>query len=89
MTEPEVSWAPRFARGARLARDRVRGVDLLLVPERVIRLNRTASAVLGMCDGTRTVDGIAEALDCACRGPGIREDLVAFLHRARRERWLT
>src|SRR5437879_1222964 len=55
VTELSPDWTPRLGRGARLHSDAVRGVDLLLVPERAVTLNPTASAVLGMCDGTRTV----------------------------------
>jgi len=33
-----------------LRRDRVRGGDLLLMPERVVELNGTAAAILRLCD---------------------------------------
>jgi len=88
VTELSPDWTPRLGRGARLHRDAVRGVDLLLVPERAVTLNPTASAVLGMCDGTRTVADISEALSVRYEGPELRADLDAFLAAARRERWL-
>jgi pyrroloquinoline quinone biosynthesis protein D len=64
-------------------------MDLLLVPERVVTLNTTAGAVLGLCDGTRTVSAIRQALEARYEGPELGADLGAFLAAARRERWLT
>ena len=88
MTELGPKWTPRLGRGARLQRDTVRGVDLLLVPERVVILNPTASAVLGMCDGIRTVAEISDSLSARYEGPELRADLDGFLSAARREHWL-
>jgi coenzyme PQQ biosynthesis protein PqqD len=53
---------PRLARRARLRRDPVGGGDVLLYPERGLALSASASEVLRLCDGTRTVAAIAEAL---------------------------
>ncbi|HET9599198.1 MAG TPA: pyrroloquinoline quinone biosynthesis peptide chaperone PqqD [Anaeromyxobacteraceae bacterium] len=53
---------PRLARRARLRRDPVGGGDVLLYPERGLALSPSASEVLRLCDGTRTVAGIADAL---------------------------
>jgi pyrroloquinoline quinone biosynthesis protein E len=53
---------PRMARGARVRVDRRDGTPVLLSPERGLRLSRTAAAVVELCDGTRSVDAIVEAL---------------------------
>jgi pyrroloquinoline quinone biosynthesis protein D len=82
------TWAPRLRRGGRLHRDDARGVDLLLVPERVIRLSDTASAVLRLCDGARTVADIVLELQARYEGTQLRSEVVAFLGQARDERWL-
>lgn len=82
------TWAPRLQRGGRLHRDDTRGVDLLLVPERVIRLSDTASAVLRLCDGARTVAEIVLEVQARYEGSQLRSDVVAFLCQARDERWL-
>ncbi|MBW8766572.1 MAG: pyrroloquinoline quinone biosynthesis peptide chaperone PqqD, partial [Geodermatophilales bacterium] len=46
---------PRLAAHVRLTFDRARERHVLLTPESVTVLNATAAAVLGLCDGERTV----------------------------------
>jgi pyrroloquinoline quinone biosynthesis protein D len=53
---------PRLAPHGRLAFDRSRGTPVLLAPETVTTLNETGAAITGLCDGTRTVERIAEEL---------------------------
>ena len=53
---------PRLAAKARLQADRVSGDPVLLYPEGAVRLNRTAVAVVRLCDGRRTVGEIVAEL---------------------------
>lgn len=53
---------PRLPRGVRLKHDQVRGEWLLLAPERVVKANPIAVAVLEKCDGVRTLRGIIDEL---------------------------
>ena len=53
---------PRLPRGVRLKHDTVRGEWLLLAPERVVKANAVAVAVLERCDGARTLDDIVDDL---------------------------
>ena len=53
---------PRLARQARLEWDPVRKRQVLLAPEGVLVLNQTGAAILGLCDGERTVVEIVEEL---------------------------
>jgi pyrroloquinoline quinone biosynthesis protein E len=73
---------PRLAPGARVRIDRRDGTPVLLSPERGLRLSETAAAVVGFCDGKRSVEAIVEAL--AGRYPEtdralIHRDVVALL----------
>jgi pyrroloquinoline quinone biosynthesis protein D len=61
VTETSVA-KPRLANGVRLHWDRVRERHVLLYPEGALVLNETATAVLELCDGERTVDDIAGEL---------------------------
>jgi len=53
---------PRLAAKARLKWDAVREKHLLLYPEGVLVLNKTAHDVLALCDGQRDVAEIVKAL---------------------------
>ncbi len=54
--------APRLKPGVRLHRDRVRGRDVLLAPERVVELDEAALAILSRLDGATGLAAIAAAL---------------------------
>ena len=70
---------PRLARRAVLRHDDVRSLDLVLLPERVVKLNTTAAEVLRLCDGGRTVGDIILALQARFEGPSLEGDVVALL----------
>ncbi len=65
---------PRLSGKARLRVDRVSGATFLLYPERGLRLNATAAAILSLCDGCRNVAEIARAASHGTDiGPGESE----------------
>jgi pyrroloquinoline quinone biosynthesis protein D len=70
---------PRLVTGARLGYDEVREQHVLLVPEGVVRLNRTAAEVLELCDGERSLDDIVGALSARYEGPDLRSDVEALV----------
>jgi pyrroloquinoline quinone biosynthesis protein D len=81
-----VSDRPKLAPAARLRFDKIDQKQLLLSPERGLVLNETAAAILELCDGTRTVAEIAEAL--RARWPKADEGEVADFVARLRERGL-
>lgn len=66
---------PRFPSGVRLHRDAVRNRDVLLYPEGALVLNDTATAVLELVDGVRTIDEIAAELSARFGGADVRDDV--------------
>ena len=78
--EEAVPGRPRLARKALLRYDPVRATELLLLPERVIKLNSTGAAVLRLCDGHRTVAEIVEQLQSRYETPDGAE-VAGFLAR--------
>ena len=74
---------PRLARRAMVRHDDVRGVDMVLLPERVITLNRTAAAVVHLCDGRRSVGQIVVALKATFDGPDVEADVRHLLDQLR------
>ena len=65
---------PRLRRGVRLVFDHTRGLQVLLYPEGVLVPNPTATAILTLCDGDRTLADIAVAL--GKQYEGVRADQV-------------
>jgi pyrroloquinoline quinone biosynthesis protein E len=66
---------PKLARKARVRPDPRDGVPVLLSPERGLRLNESAAAVIALCDGTRTRDEIVSSL--ASRHPDAARERIA------------
>lgn len=56
------SAVPRLPRGVRMRFDSVRNSQVLLAPERTFDLDETATAVLALVDGQRTIAQIATEL---------------------------
>ena len=78
---------PRLAPHVRLAFDPARERHVLLTPESVTVLNGTAAAVLGLCDGERTVAEIVAELHR--RYDRVVDDEVRrFLARLVAKRWV-
>jgi pyrroloquinoline quinone biosynthesis protein D len=59
---------PRLRRGVRLSFDQVRDTHVLLFPEGVLVPNKTAAAVVELCDGIRAVTDITAVLEKRYRG---------------------
>lgn len=70
MTAPE---RPRLARKARLRHDRLSGRDVLLAPERALFLSASAAEVLVLCEGTRSLAEVVEALQARHREASIAD----------------
>ncbi|GAA3974801.1 hypothetical protein GCM10023085_66630 [Actinomadura viridis] len=75
-------------RSVMLRYDRVRGTDLLLMPERAVRLGGAGGAILRLCDGRRTVADIIAELGETFPGAPLADEVPAFLERIRAEGWL-
>ncbi|MFE7171379.1 pyrroloquinoline quinone biosynthesis peptide chaperone PqqD [Streptomyces sp. NPDC057616] len=81
-------WRPRLAPAIVLRHDRARDTDLLLLPERVVVLRGAAGAVVGLCDGTRSVRDIVDELAGRFPGTPVATDVPPFLDDMRKEGWL-
>ena len=88
MTELVFSSRPNLARKARLRYEEVRKVDLLLLPERVVKLNPTGAAILRLCDGRRTVREIAQELETQYGQTALEQDILEFLQRVSEQGWI-
>ena len=71
---------PALWRLARVEFDPVRQQRVLLYPEGVVLLNDTGAAILGLCDGRRSIAAIAAALEEQYRC-NVMADVIEYLSR--------
>ena len=89
MPEPlSLESRPAQARKARLRYEEVRQADLLLLPERVVKLNPTGAAILRLCDGQRTVREIVQELESQFGQTGLENDVLEFLSNVSAQGWV-
>ena len=89
MTEMQsVPRTPRLNRGFRLQWEDAQNCHVLLYPEGMIRLNRSAGEILQCCDGATSVDTIVATLEQKFNVPGLRQDVEGLLAHAFTENWI-
>lgn len=88
MMQLTLSERVRLRRPARMKYDQTRQAELLLLPERVVRLNPTAGAILRLCDGERTVAQTIEELELQYKQSNLKEDILDFLMQAIDKGWV-
>jgi pyrroloquinoline quinone biosynthesis protein D len=88
-TEPGAGGRPRVGAGFRLQWEPVQDCHVLLYPEGMVKLNRSAGEILARCDGERSVEAIVAELEQAFATSGLEGDVRAFLDIAARQRWVT
>jgi pyrroloquinoline quinone biosynthesis protein D len=79
---------PRIGHGFRLQWEQAQGCHVLLYPEGMVRLNRSAGEILARCDAQADVAGIVTGLEAAFSATGLRADVERFLVMARTQRWV-
>jgi len=79
---------PRVARGFRLQWEAAQDCHVLLYPEGMVKLNRSAGEILTRCTGTASVAEIVADLETAFGATGLQADVEAFLGMARQQRWV-
>ena len=62
MSTDDNAWRPRLASRARLKFDPIAKQEMLLFPEAALALNETGAAIVRLCDGARSIDGIVDQL---------------------------
>ena len=80
---------PRIGHGFRLQWEPAQDCHVLLYPEGMVKLNRSAGEILSRCDGERTLAAIVADLEGAFSTTGLRPDVEAFLGIASQQRWVS
>jgi len=78
----------QLAPGVRLKDDEERQCKLLLMPELIVKLNRSASEVLELVDGHRTIEAIYSELAVRYEDETLHRDLAEFLMDALNRGWI-
>lgn len=74
--------------GFRLKDDETRECKLLLMPEAIVKLNHSASEVLELVDGNRTIEMIYSELAARYEDETLHKDLAEFLTDAHSRGWI-
>jgi pyrroloquinoline quinone biosynthesis protein D len=85
---PTTDTVPRIGSGFRLQWEAAQACHVLLYPEGLVRLNRSAGEILARCDGEHSVAAIVAELEAAFGTAGLAGDVLAFVDIAGRQRWL-
>ncbi len=76
-----------------MRRDNVRDCMFLLLPERAVKLNKTAAAILELCDGKHSISQIDSELgiNFSQSEPNTNktQELITFLERVTEQGWIT
>lgn len=87
-TTPALPQHPKLNRLFRLQYEDAQKTHVLLYPEGMVKLNQSASEILLLCDGTRTVTQIVAALEAKFNAEGLQADVQSMLEEAVRRNWL-
>jgi len=80
---------PRVSKQFRLQWEEAQQSWVLLYPEGMVKLNGSAGEIMKRVDGTKSLDGIVEALQSAFPdAPDLRADVVDFLEVAHGNGWI-
>ncbi|MFT3666113.1 pyrroloquinoline quinone biosynthesis peptide chaperone PqqD [Piscinibacter sp.] len=88
MSPASIASRPRIGAGFRLQWESAQDCHVLLYPEGMVKLNRSAGEIMKRCDGQRSVGEIVAELEAAFDVQGLQADVLAFVEMAARQRWL-
>ena len=88
MTELSRLRGPRIRRGFRLQWEAAQNAHVLLYPEGMVKLNRSAGEILSRCTGELSVEQIAADLQQAFSRDDLLQDVRDFLAHANQHGWI-
>lgn len=80
--------SPVIRNGFRLQYEAAQGMHVLLYPEGMVQLNTSATEILRLCDGTRTIEQIVRELENAFQASGLTPEVMHFVDFAASRGWL-
>jgi len=83
------SQTPLFRRGYRLQWEAAQDCHVILYPEGMAKLNESASAILSLVDGSKSVAEIVSELEARFpQAEGLEADVLEFLGLAYEQKWV-
>ncbi|MDR3451429.1 MAG: pyrroloquinoline quinone biosynthesis peptide chaperone PqqD [Rhodoferax sp.] len=79
---------PRVGVGFRLQWEMVQNCHVLLYPEGMVKLNRSAGEILQRCDGAQEVTAIVTDLERSFNASDLSQEVLAFLEIALQQKWV-
>lgn len=79
---------PRVSRQFRLQWEEVQQSWVLLYPEGMVKLNRSAGEIMKRSDGVATVQEIVADLERSFGAEGLTQDVLGFIDLAKKQRWI-
>lgn len=79
---------PKLGRGFRFQWEPAQDCHVLLYPEGMVKLNRSAGEILSRCDGERDLTSLVADLEQAFQTSGLTGEVQAFLEMARQHKWV-
>jgi pyrroloquinoline quinone biosynthesis protein D len=79
---------PRLGHGFRLQWEEAQDCHVLLYPEGMVKLNRSAGEILTRCNGQADVSTIVDQLEAAFNAQNLRPEVEKFLEIAAGNRWV-
>ena len=86
---PAADVRPQIGRGFRFQWEPAQDCHVLLYPEGMVKLNRSAGEILSRCDGARDVAAIVGELESAFGKTGLYNDVAAFQAMAKAQHWVS
>ena len=83
-----VSCQPKLSRLFRMQWEPAQGIYVLLYPEGMVKLNRSAAEILKRCDGLHSAAAIAAELEQAFGASELQGEIDDFLRAASERGWL-
>jgi pyrroloquinoline quinone biosynthesis protein D len=88
MADIDTAARPAIGAGFRLQWEPAQESHVLLYPEGMVRLSRSAAAIMTRCDGARTVATIVADIEREYATTGLSSDVQAFIQLALERLWL-
>lgn len=79
---------PFVAKGFRLQWEPAQDAHVLLYPEGMVKLNRSAGEILSRCTGDSTLEQIVADLERCFERGGLQNDVLGFLELAKNQGWV-